>query len=308
MVHLSTRQAERFISDGVVEALTAAQTQVVSELRAENVIPCLGVALVEGDMGVVDGPSVNYVDRKMRHGELIGATSITENCGRWAVGEMLQAWASDPTVHGAMLQLPLPAHNGETPQLLHSRTASRLRLIPAEKDVDGLRPEEPGFPAATPAGIMRLLREQTRIPLEDKPKVLVVGSEGYLIGRHMKPLLQKAGITPVRHDKALFVEPTPERLENELRVKLAMADIVVSCAGVPGIIRPDMLHNGMVIIDAGVRVVGGKVRGDLDPSIADSPLDVLYTGPTKGVGPLTVCELWQNTITAAIAQTTGRSV
>lgn len=301
MAHLLTRKPERYVSDDIVKDLKADQIAVVARAR---VVPHLGVILAQGAMGEVNGSSARYVDRKAKYGREIGAESTVVRCGRHAVSTHIQRFNRDRLVHGTMVQLQFPAFPGESPELLRARTEQRLAQIDPAKDVDGLRPDGSGFPAATPASVMRLLRAQTRVPLSANPNVLVVGSEGFLLGRHMKSLLGEAGITPIQHDKALYPEyVSPAELEDGLRQKLADADVVVSCVGRPGLITPDMLHGDMVIIDAGFTVVDGHAMGDLDPSIAGAELDLLYTGPTRAVGPLTVCELWEHTIQAAANQT-----
>lgn len=300
MTNVLTRRAERYVSDEIVSELTAEQVGVVASYRKRGVVPHLGVILVEGHGGHVNGASARYVGKKEGHGQVIGARSTTVQCGRWAVTGSIETFNADPTIDGAMVQLPLPAYPRESKQLLEARTRLRLARIDPGKDVDGLRPENPGFPAATPQAGMRLLRRQSRVPLIPGVNALVIGSEGYLMGRHMAPLFRAEGIEPVCHDPALYeVPPTEAELEEDLRQKLKEADIVVSAVGRAGLLQPDMLHNDMVIIDAGFSVVDGKIYGDLDPSIADANLDLMFTGPTRGVGPVTVCELWQNTIQAA---------
>lgn len=300
MTNVITRRAERLVSTDIVAELEARQVAAVRRLCEQGVIPHLGVILATGHDGVVDGPSVRYVGRKEEHGQRIGARSTIIRCGRDAVTGAIRALNDDSSVHGAMVHLPLPSFPGESRGLLEQRTRARLAHIHPAKDVDGMRPENPGFPAATPAAVMRLLRHQKRIPLAPGSRALVIGSEGYSIGRHMEPLLLKEGIKPVKHDAALYDhEPSAQELEEDLRAKLSEVDIVVACVGRRRLIKPDMLHDGMVIMDAGLTFEDGELHGDLDPSIADAELDILYTGPRQGVGLVTGSELWQNTIDAA---------
>jgi methylenetetrahydrofolate dehydrogenase (NADP+)/methenyltetrahydrofolate cyclohydrolase len=310
---------ERFYSDNLVAGRTCEQRMDAALLSGQGIMPSLGVVLAEDPMlpGIVDGRSRSYVNRKVQHGDAIGARSTVFQVARYAVGSTIARLNTEldglgePLVHGTLLQLPLPSFPSESQYLLDRRTRPILTLLDPSKDVDGVRPRDPEVPfneanefaAPTPQGIMDILRAtrvQDRVPLNPGTRVTVIGSEGFLVGRHMGPLLAKEGITPVNHDPKLYEHPISSSvLEDDMRSKISQTDILILCVGRAGLVTPDMLHNGMVVVDAGVSMVGGRLRGDLDPSIKGASLDILYTGPTRGTGPMTVANLWGNVITSA---------
>ncbi|HSX30145.1 MAG TPA: tetrahydrofolate dehydrogenase/cyclohydrolase catalytic domain-containing protein [Candidatus Saccharimonadales bacterium] len=310
MTDLLAPPAGRYESSCIVDNLVVQQRAAVAELVESGVIPHLGIILPAYQDGSVHGPSQKYVGRKRAHGEAIGAKSTVVTVGRYAVSTGIEEFNDDSAVHGLIVQLPLPSYPNELPELLAQRTQSRLKLIDPAKDVDALRPRDPNTPfdekaeyaAATPAAVMRMLDEQQTVPLEPGSRVLVNGAAGFLVGRHMAPLLRARGITPLTHDKSHYsYDVSQAELAADLRDKITEADIVVSCVGQPGMITPAMLpkKRPMVIIDAGLKSVKGQLRGDLDPAVETARPDILYTPPINGVGPLTVTELWQNLIRAA---------
>ena len=181
----------------------------------------------------------------------------------------------DKSVHGIIVQLPM-----EKPE----ETDEILNLVDSRKDVDalGLKSE---FDPATPLAIMWLLSGYN-IELNDQ-KIVIIG-RGKLVGQ---PLYKQ--LTQMGYD----VEVADRDTEN-LAEAILDADIVVTATGSPAIIYPEMLKEGAVVIDAGVASEDGKTVGDLHPSVYDRE-DLVLTPIKGGVGPLTVCALFENVILAA---------
>ena len=168
-----------------------------------------------------------------------------------------------------------------------------IAAIPPEKDVDGFTPlslgkllsGDPSFSPCTPLGIMTLLAEYS-IPVEGSD-ALVVG-RSIEVGRPMAVLLLNAGATvTVCHSKT-----------RDLAAKTRSADLLVSAVGGAGFITGNMVKKGVVAIDVGISMVGGKPVGDLDfPSV--EPLARAITPVPGGVGPMTIAMLMENTVRAA---------
>jgi methylenetetrahydrofolate dehydrogenase (NADP+) / methenyltetrahydrofolate cyclohydrolase len=266
----------------------------VRELARQGVVPGLAVVLV-GD----DPASAVYVASKGRaceqagmQGETIRLPATTSQEELLAVVDRLNA---DATVHGILVQMPLPRQID---------AALVLRRIDPAKDVDGFHPvnvgkmligETDGFVPCTPAGVMVLLREY---------KVQTAGAECVVIGRSsivgkpMMSLLVQPGVdatVTVCHSRSRSIADHTRR-----------ADIVIAAAGRPGLVTGDMLRPGAVVIDVGINRVndaaapkGYRLVGDVD---FDSARDVasLITPVPGGVGPMTIAMLLENTLTAAL--------
>jgi methylenetetrahydrofolate dehydrogenase (NADP+)/methenyltetrahydrofolate cyclohydrolase len=181
----------------------------------------------------------------------------------------------DPTVHGIIVQIPLPDK---------SQTTEILNAVTAEKDVDGLA-EQTTFDPATPVAINWLLAGYN-IDLATK-HLLVVGN-GRLVG---KPLVR---IWKASNFDVKVVDKTVENLTDETR----QADVIVCATGVPGLITADMVRGDAVIVDAGVATDANGLVGDVAPDVRELP-DITITPEKGGVGPLTVCALFENVILAA---------
>ena len=176
-------------------------------------------------------------------------------------------------VHGIIVQLPLADE---------SQTEEVLTTVALEKDVDGLR-QESMFDAATPIAINWLLAGYN-VELAGK-KVAIVG-RGRLVGAPLERMWQASNI-----DVAMF-EKGDELLG------LTKYDVIVTATGVPGLIGPEMVQPGAIIVDAGTSSEHGKIVGDVNPAVRER-LDVSITPEKGGVGPLTVAALFDNVILAA---------
>jgi methylenetetrahydrofolate dehydrogenase (NADP+)/methenyltetrahydrofolate cyclohydrolase len=184
------------------------------------------------------------------------------------------------------VQLPLERPE-ETDQL--------VALVAPEKDVDALGPQA-RFEPATPMAILWLLSGYG-IDLQGK-KVLLVG-RGKLVGAPLEQMFKNSGI-----DVAVA-----DRETQDLKATTLAADVIITATGSPALLYSDMIKEGAVIVDAGVASEEGKTVGDVAPEVYER--DDLTITPTKGgVGPLTVCALFENVIRAAqvVADSTSTSL
>jgi methylenetetrahydrofolate dehydrogenase (NADP+)/methenyltetrahydrofolate cyclohydrolase len=120
-------------------------------------------------------------------------------------------------------------------------------------------------------------------------KNVVLVGHGKLVGQPLEKLMADSGVTP---EIVVKDTPSPEQV-------ISQADVVISATGVAGLIKPDMLKHKAVVVDAGVASEGGKTVGDVDPSVYEERDDLTITPTKGGVGPLTVCALFDNVIRAA---------
>lgn len=189
-------------------------------------------------------------------------------------------------VDGILVQLPLPSH---------MKTETIIKRIKPTKDVDGFHPYNlgrlvqgnPVLRPCTSLGVINLLKFY-HIPLLGQHAVVVGASN--IVGRPMalEFLLEKATVT-ICHRSTI-------NLESHVR----MADIVVSAAGSLDVINPEWLHKKQVIIDIGIhRLQDGSLRGDINFNAAKDKVAWITPVP-GGVGPMTICMLLHNTLSAAL--------
>jgi len=247
--------------------------QVRGLRQAHKVFPKLAIVMTDLDNPVID----TYVRMKQRYGADILIDVDIHKVEQSQVRDLLKELAKDDSVHAIIVQLPL-ADMSEAEEILD--------LVPDNKDVDGLG-KHPEFDPATALAIMWLLSGYN---VELKGKDVVLVGYGKLVGAPLENLLIKSGITPRVVDKH-----TPDVPGEVLK-----ADVIVSATGVAGLIKSDMVKHGAVVVDAGVASEGGKTVGDAAEDLYER--DDLTITPTKGgVGPLTVCALFDNVIRAATA-------
>ena len=260
--------------------------QRVDALREEYaVVPKLAAVLV-GD----NPASVTYVGMKRKACEWVGIESETYHLPvdstQVDVESLIDDLNEDPTVHGILVQHPLPNHLDEIAVL------NRLR---PEKDVDGLSRAnlgalltgEPAFVACTPLGIMELL-DHYEIPIEGK-RAVVVG-RSIILGKPVALLLLN------RHATVTICHSRTQDLASVTRE----ADILVAAVGRPEMITGEMLKPGAVVIDAGYNRVPGR-EGDVgDVEFVSAAEVASYITPVPGgVGPMTIAMLLRNTLEAA---------
>ncbi len=201
----------------------------------------------------------------------------------------------DPEVHGIIVQLPLPGH---------LRELEIQRAVAPEKDVDGLHPlnigmmlrQGPSFLPATPYGIVELML-RCDVPIEGA-EVCVVGY-GDLVGAPLSVMLGQDSIRGNATVTSVHIKT------KDLPAHTRAADIVVAAAGVPHLIRADMVAPGATVIDVGVHRTSEGLVGDV---AFDEVVEVAgaITPVPGGVGPMTVAMLLVNTVQAAEAQAYSR--
>jgi len=230
-----------------------------------------------------------YVRNKIKACEEVGVKSfayyLPKEASQSDVEELVGELVENKSVHGILVQLPLPGH-------LDSQKI--LKLIPKAKDVDGFSEEnigslclnEPCLVACTPNGIMQMLAREG-ITLKGK-RAVVVGRSN-IVGKPMAMLLLNADATvTVCHSKT-------ENLKEITRT----ADILVTAIGKAKFITADMVKDGAVVIDVGMnRDENGKLCGDVDFENVKEKCSYITPVP-GGVGPMTITMLMYNTVIAA---------
>ena len=266
--------------------------EIRSELREKvkqtGKSPCLAAILVGND-----GGSESYVAHKMNDCAEVGFQSrLIRFPDSVSSQELLQAinnLNTDPNVDGFIVQLPLPPS-------ISNQTV--IQAIAPQKDVDGFHPENigklslglPGFVAATPWGIMELLKRY-HISLNGKHAVVLGRSN--IVGSPLSVLMLRPGA-----DATVTLTHSKTRNLKEL---CQQADIVVAALGIPGFLTADMVSEGAVVIDVGTTRVpdpshprGWRLKGDVDfESVA--PKCAAITPVPGGVGPMTRIGLLMNT-------------
>ena len=247
-------------------------------------LPGLAVLLV-GD----DPASAVYVRNKIKACAEAGIRSVLErheaSLSERALLDRIAALNDDPSVHGILVQLPLPGH------IVPARV---IEAIAAAKDVDGYSVESagrlvaglPGFRPCTPWGCMKLI-ESTGIDLRGKHAVVIGRSN--TVGKPMALMLLQADATvTVCHSRT-----------RDLAALVRQADVVVSAVGRLRVVTADMVKPGAVVIDVGMnRDEAGKLCGDVDFAPVAQVAGAITPVP-GGVGPMTIAMLLANTVEAA---------
>jgi methylenetetrahydrofolate dehydrogenase (NADP+)/methenyltetrahydrofolate cyclohydrolase len=247
--------------------------QQVRSLAGRGIIPKLAIVQTKDD------PVINtYVGLKQKYGADIGAEVEVHKIRQADAREILNKLSIDDSVHGIIVQLPL-----EDP----AETDELVNLVNPAKDVDALG-EKSRFEPATPMAILWLLSGYN-IDIGGK-KILLIG-RGKLVGAPLEKILNKSSISVDVIDREI-----PDLKERALK-----ADIIVTATGSPAILYPDMIKRGAVVVDAGTASEDGKTVGDLAPEVYERE-DLTVTPEKGGVGPLTVCALFENVIRAADAK------
>lgn len=249
------------------------QAKQVRGLRqAHKVFPRLAIIRTSEDLAIAA-----YVKLKRAYGADILVDVDEYFVQQTEVAALIQKLNADVTVHGIILQLPMK-DEGNLQQLLDS-------VVP-QKDVDGLGKDALLQPA-TPMAIIWLLSGYN-IDLNGK-NIVVVG-QGRLVG---------APLTKILAGQGLNVTPVNSATEDAEQI-IKNADVLITGAGVPGLIKSSIVKPGAVVVDAGTASENGKLVGDVDPEVRERH-DLTITPVKGGVGPLTVCALFDNVIRAAYA-------
>lgn len=255
----------------------------VENLKVRGVTPGLAVILVGEDPA-----SQIYVKNKGLGCAQVGMHSVTirlpETTTQQELETQIDQLNGDASIHGILVQLPLPAGLDE---------AAALARIAPEKDVDGfhvvnagkLFTGQKGVVACTPKGAMEMIR-RTGIDLSGKEAVVVGRSN--IVGKPMAMLLlqQNATVT-MCHSRTQHLAEHTRR-----------ADVLVAAVGKPRFITADMVKPGAIVIDVGINRVDGKVVGDVDFDAVKEVASWITPVP-GGVGRMTITMLLENTIEAA---------
>jgi methylenetetrahydrofolate dehydrogenase (NADP+) / methenyltetrahydrofolate cyclohydrolase len=256
----------------------------IAKLRSDGIVPGLGTILVGEDPG-----SRWYVNGKHQDCAEVGIESIRIDLCETADQQEIEAAVGvlneDPTCTGYLVQLPLPRGRDEN---------RVLGLINPAKDADGLHPTNLGWLVlgkeaplpCTPHGIIELLRRH---------HVAIAGAEVVVVGRGItvgRPL----GLLLTRRSENATVTLCHTGTV-DLAAHVRKADIVIAAAGVPSIIRADLVKPGAAVLDVGVSRVEGKIAGDVAPEVWDV---AGWVSPNPGgVGPMTRAMLLSNIVTLA---------
>ncbi len=251
-----------------------------------SITPSLAIVIVGNDPA-----SQIYVASKERLCTQVGIRSLvvrmSEKSTQEEVELMVKKLASDTSINGLMVQLPLPKGLDEDKILTH---------IPPEKDVDGLTPlsggycffDYEGFTPCTPKGIIEILKRYN-IQLTGKHAVVIGRSN--MVGKPVALKLLKENCT---------VTICHSRTQN-LDEICKTADILVVAVGKKHLVTENMVKNGAVVIDVGINRVDGKLYGDVDFERVSEHASYITPVP-GGVGPMTVVMLISNTVTACKKQ------
>lgn len=284
------------ILDGkATAALIQQELKAAVQLRkqAGQKIPHLAAVLVGND-----GGSVSYVNAKVKACEAIGFESTLirydETVSEQILLEKVENLNQDRSIDGFIVQLPLPAHIDEL---------KITQAVDPKKDVDGFHPRNignmilnlPGFLPATPAGILELMR-RNEIPTEGKNCVIIGRSN--IVGMPLSIMLSRNS-NPGNCTVTLAHSKT-----RNLKALCKEADIIIAAIGKPNFVTPEMVKEGVVIIDVGTtRVIdpsrerGWRLVGDVQFDEV-APKASFITPVPGGVGPMTIASLMMNTLKA----------
>jgi methylenetetrahydrofolate dehydrogenase (NADP+) / methenyltetrahydrofolate cyclohydrolase len=262
----------------------AAKVRAEVAREIEDIGASIGLATVlVGD----DPASAVYVRRKQEACREVGIEPIDhqldESLSEADLLDLVEQLNGDDRVTGILVQLPLPE------QIDEDRI---IRAVHPIKDVDGFHPVnaghllqgDPTFAAATPSGIMELLREYD-VPLRGA-RAVVVGRSN-IVGKPMALLLlaEHATVT-IAHSRT-----------QDLGAVVREADVVVVAVGRPETVTAEMVQAGATVIDVGINRVNGTLAGDVSVDVRDQA--GLLTPVPGGVGPMTIAALLRNTARAA---------
>lgn len=247
------------------------QAKQVRNLRqGYHVFPRLAI------IQTLDDPVINtYVRLKQGYGEDILVAVDVYRLDEVAAAAKIAELNRDEEVHGIIVQLPLRDQKC---------TDDLVNAVAPEKDVDALGKNATLDPA-TPMAINWLLAGYD-VRLENQ-RIVIVGN-GRLVGAPLAKMWLNSG-----YDVTVADSKT-----QDLPGLLREAGVIVSAAGVPGLVKSDMIKPGAVVVDAATASENGKIVGDIAPEVRQRD-DITITPEKGGVGPLTVCALFDNVIRAA---------
>jgi len=257
----------------------------VQSLNKNGIYPCLSTILV-GD----DPASTIYVRNKHRPCSEVGIETkdnkIDSSIEEKKLIELITSLNEDPSIHGILMQLPLPPHINQF---------NVINAINPKKDVDGLTYYNAGLLLnkratlipCTPLGVMELLKYYN---IELKGKDVVIVNRSILVGKPIALLL-------LDKDATVMIFHSHTKNINE---KVRNADIVITAVGNRKLftLREESVKEGVVVIDIGITRENGKIKGDVDFENVSKKASWITPVP-GGVGPMTIAMLLKNTVIAA---------
>jgi len=280
------------------EILAGLEAEVAQIKEKHGVVPGL-VTILVGE----NPASISYVTLKIKTANRLGFKEIQDNLSVDISEEDLLAlidkYNNDDSIHGILVQLPLPKHIDEK---------KVLNAIDPDKDVDGFHPVNVGrlmiggsevkFPPCTPAGIQELI---VRSGTETKGAEVVVVGRSNIVGKPIANMMLQKG--PGANSTVTVVHTATKDMD----VHCKRADILIVAAGVPDLVKPEWIKPGACVIDVGVNRVGEKpsakdpskmvaiLKGDVDFDAAKEIAGSITPVP-GGVGPMTITMLMKNTM------------
>lgn len=269
----------------IAASLRASLSHDVAELKKNGITPGLAVILI-GD----DAASEIYVRNKTHACQSIGIRSVEHrlriDTSHDNAAILIQQLNTDPSIHGILLQLPLPSHLDANALIKHINPA---------KDVDGLHPTNIGnlvmgavdaVVPCTPMGALKLI-QSVRVDLTGLHAVIL--GRSILFGKPMAQLLLAQNCTvTTAHSKS-----------QNLPALCAQADILIAAVGQPDMVKADWVKPGAIIIDVGInRAADNRITGDVDFNTVKTKASAITPVP-GGVGPMTIACLLANTVIAA---------
>ncbi len=286
--------AKLILGKEVSEEIYGELRQRIDALKARGVTPGLAVVLVGEDPA-----SQVYVRKKGEMCESLGMKSVTVRMPAETTQEELMAKVdelnNDPTIHGFLVQLPLPSHLDEE---------QVINAISPSKDVDCFHPTNvgrvlignPDFLPATPAGVQQMI---IRSGIETSGKHVVVIGRSNIVGKPMAAMMLQRGLGA---DSTVTVVHSRTK---DLPSITRQADILIVAIGKPRFVTPDMVKDGAVVIDVGTNRIedpthpkGSRLVGDVDFEAVKDKVSAITPVP-GGVGPMTICMLMANAVKAA---------
>ncbi|MGA2298895.1 MAG: bifunctional methylenetetrahydrofolate dehydrogenase/methenyltetrahydrofolate cyclohydrolase FolD [FCB group bacterium] len=285
------------IIDGKV---ISAQIKAELKEKTDKLISQKGIRPGLAVLLVGDNPaSVSYVASKEKACQALGFKSVVKRVPAETREEevlnTVHEWNIDPTIHGILVQMPLPQHIDESKVI--------LSVLP-NKDVDGFHPENfgrlviglPGFVSCTPAGIMELL---IRYNIQTSGKHVVVLGRSNIVGKPIANLLYQ------KNPHANAIVTICHTGADDITYYTKQADILIAAMGVPLLIKKEHVKEGSVIIDVGINRVedkskekGYKLVGDVDYESVFDKVSAITPVP-GGVGLMTIAMLLSNTYKSA---------
>ena len=286
--------SELILGKTVSESIYAELRDRIKALKSKGTTPGLAVVLVGNDPA-----SEVYVRMKGKKCEELGMHSLTivlpEDTTEKELLKKVDELNNDRSIHGFLIQLPLPSHIDEK---------RVINAINPKKDVDCFHPVnvgkmligEPDFLPATPAGVQQML---IRSGIETKGKYVVVVGRSNIVGKPMAAMMMQRG------DGADSTVTVVHSKTKNLPSLTRQADILIVAMGKPNFVTADMIKEGAVIIDVGTNRIddpnspkGSRLVGDVDFEGVKDKVSAISPVP-GGVGPMTICMLMANTVSAA---------